>query len=748
MPDADEPDFATVALIGNPNTGKSTLFSALVGVHQRVGNYPGVTVEKKTGRMECRGRRYEVVDLPGLYSLSARSRDERVAVDLLLGRSRDARAVDAVICIVDAGNLERNLYLVCQVLELGLPTIVALNMVDVACDRGISIDVARLQGQLGVPVVSVQANRRIGIATLRAVLADVIGRPAPPCDSPFPQVFREEVERLAASWTGSATTGQREPLPRYLVERLLLDASGSLQEAVLSEGDGPWVQQLEAARSRLAAAGCELPGVETRVRYDWVQRKLEGVVTQPHQYPETVTDRLDRVLTHRLWGMIVFALVMIITFQSVFAGARPFTDWINDCMEMLAGAVESHMSEGALRSLLTDGVIHGAGGVLVFLPQIMILFVFIGILEDCGYMARAAFLMDRWMVRVGLSGKSFIPLLSSFACAIPGIMSARVIEDERDRLATILAAPLMTCSARLPVYALLIAAFIPRQPLLGGLLNLQGVTLMALYLLGILTAIAVVLVLKRTMLHGQTPPLLLELPSYKWPSLRTLFFRVAERAWLFLRGAGTLILAVSVVVWAALYYPHRAEVVEKPFLAQKERLAAELERQTPGSPGHTVAAEQWRRLQHQIAGAYQRQSWLGRLGRLIEPVFQPLGWDWRLGAAVIASFPARETVVATLGVIYNFPADGPSEDAEEISELQSKLYRATWDDSDRLVFNVPVALSIMVFYALCAQCVATLAVIRRETNSWRWPAFTFAYMTALAYVGALLTYQVAMWIAG
>lgn len=752
MSTAGESDLATVALLGNPNTGKSTLFSALVGVHQRVGNYPGVTVEKKTGQMESHGRRYEVVDLPGLYSLAARSRDEMVAVDLLLARQSAARAVDAVICIVDASNLERNLYLVCQVLELGLPTIVALNMLDVARDRGVSIDVARLQSQLGIPVVPIQANRRIGIEALQAALAGAIGRPVTPGDSPFPQPFQEEVERLVAVWASSAEApagaGAGQPLPRYLAERLLLDANGSLQEAVLPEGDGQWEEQLAAARSRLAAAGYELPGVETQVRYDWVQRKLEGVVTQPRHYAENFTDRLDRVLTHRFWGMIVFALVMLVTFQSVFAGAKPITDWIGNCMEMLAGVVESQMAEGALRSLLTDGVVRGAGGVLVFLPQIMILFVFIGILEDCGYMARAAFLMDRWMVRVGLSGKSFIPLLSSFACAIPGIMSARVIEDERDRLATILAAPLMTCSARLPVYALLIAAFIPRQPFLGGLVNLQGLTLMALYLLGIITAILVVLLLKRTMLRGQTPPLLLELPGYKWPSLRTIFFRVAERAWLFVQCAGTLILAVSVVVWAALYYPHRTDVVEKPFLVEKARLAADLKRHAPGSAEHTAADAQWRKLQYEIAGEYQRQSWLGRLGRLIEPVFKPLGWDWRIGSAVIASFPARETVVATLGVIYNFPADAPSDDDGEMSELQSKLYRATWDGSDRLVFNVPVALSIMVFYALCAQCVATLAVIRRETNSWRWPVFTFIYMTALAYVGALLTYQVGMRIAG
>jgi len=309
-------------------------------------------------------------------------------------------------------------------------------------------------------------------------------------------------------------------------------------------------------------------------------------------------------------------------------------------------------------------------------------------------------------------------------------------------------APLMTCSARLPIYALLIAAFIPREPVLGGLLNLQGLTLAALYLVGILTAVGVVLVLKGTILRGQSPPLLLELPSYKWPSPRTIFYRVAERAWLFVRCAGTLILAVSIVVWAALYYPHDVQVVEVPRAAEKEKLEADLQHLAPDSPERAAVARQLGRLQHEIAGEYQRRSFLGRLGRLIEPAFKPLGWDWRIGSAVLASFPARETVVATLGVIYNEPEDALPESKAEVTQLQARLYRATWDDSNRPVFNVPVAVSIMVFYALCAQCAATLAVIRRETNSWRWPLFTFGYMTTLAYLGALVTYQVGMWMAG
>jgi len=724
----------TIALIGNPNTGKSTLFTALVGMRQHVGNYPGATVEKKIGRMELAGRRLDVIDLPGLYSLAPRSRDEMVAVDVLLGRYGDVAPVDAVLCIVDAGNLQRNLYLVSQVLELGLPTVVAVNMLDVAQDRGIQIDVDRLQRQLGVPVAPIQANRRIGMARLKALVASVVcGAGVPPATevpplphhnvSLFPQPFEDEVTLLDSLLTGHSTaaggTGHFEVqrpriavpgiLPRCLLRRLLLDVNGYLQRALFSDDDGRLGRHIEAARLRLAAVGCPVPAVETTARYDWARRVLQGVIAEPSQYRTTISDRIDRALTHRLWGSLVFAVVMLAVFQSVFAGARPAMQWIEAATSAAGGWVESQMPDGALRSLLVNGVIGGVGGVFAFLPQILILFAFLAVLEDCGYMARTAYLMDRIMVRVGLSGKSFIPMLSSFACAVPGIMATRVIENERDRLTTILVAPLLTCSARLPIYALLIAAFIPAQSYLGGLLNLQGLTLAGLYLLGILAAVTAATVLKRTLLRGQTPPFVMELPSYKWPSPRTVAYRVAERGWVFLRCAGTLILAVSILVWAALYYPHDPQA-------------------TP---------------QQQ-----QQNSLLGRMGRVIEPAVKPLGWDWRIGCAVIASLPAREIVVATIGVVYNLgeAADGPSGRPEE--EWGAKLHSVTWDGADQPVFNVPVALSIMVFFALCAQCAATLAVIRRETNSWRWPAFTFGYMTTLAYVGALLTYQLGMWIGG
>ncbi|NQU21869.1 MAG: ferrous iron transport protein B [Candidatus Nealsonbacteria bacterium] len=751
MADRTEPVVSTVALIGNPNTGKSTLFSALVGIYQHVGNYPGATVEKKTGRMDYADRRYEFIDLPGLYSLAARSRDEMVAADVLLGRREDCEPVDAVVCIVDAANLRRNLYLVSQVLELGLPTLVAVNMLDVAEKHDVAVDLERLRQQLPVPVVGIQANRRIGIDDLKAAFAELIEQPPHQPETPFPEAFEKEVTRLESLLGEQAgQAGQAGQVPRSLVRRLLLDRGSLLQRSLLEGRSTTIAAELEAARDRLTAADLPVPEVETKVRYAWARRVLDGVVTQPDRYKRTTTDRIDRVLTHRVWGLIVFFLLMGFVFQTVFTGGSHLMDLIGAVFQALGGLVETQMAEGALRSLLVDGVIGGVGGVVTFLPQILILFLFIALLEDCGYMARAAYLMDKLMSRVGLSGKSFIPMLSSFACAIPGIMAARVIENERDRLTTILVAPLMTCSARLPIFSLLIAAFIPAQTVCGRFVTLQGITLLSLYLLGIVSAVGVALLLKKTLLRGATPPFVMELPSYKWPSPRTVLHRVGQRGWIFLRTAGTLILAVSILVWAAIYFPHNSQVVEAPFRARQQASETELARLDPDDTRHAEVSEELAQINREIAGAYQRQSILGQMGRVIEPAVKPLGWDWRIGCAVIASLPAREVVVATLGVIYNLGEDVDAESEEGRTKFHRRLNGATWDGSDppRKVFNVPVALSIMVFFALCAQCFATLAVIRRETNSWRWPAFTFAYMTTLAYLGALATYQIGIRIGG
>jgi len=748
-------DTINVALVGNPNTGKSTLFGALVGVRQRVGNYPGVTVEKKTGLFSHDGNRFELTDLPGLYSLAPHGRDEMVAVDLLLGRYKSESPVDIVVCIVDASNIERNLYLVSQVMELGLPILVVVNMLDVAKDHGMAIDVAKLSERLAVPVVVTQANRGQGVEKIKDELVSLSKEPFRTPTNPFPQPFQREVRNLQKVLAGhlDSHVGDADNLPpRWLVERLLLDVRGYLTTSLLIDEGGRIKTELKAARKRLAEIGCSVPGIETDVRYGWARSALEGALELPNQYKLTVSDRLDSVLTNRFWGTIVFVLVMVTVFQAVFTWAVPVMALVDGWVEFLGKAVEAGMQEGPLRSLVVDGLLGGVGGVMIFLPQILILFFFIALLEDCGYMARAAFLMDRIMVRVGLSGKSFIPMLSSFACAVPGIMAARVIGNERNRLATILVAPLMTCSARLPIYALLIAAFIPPTSYLGGLISLQGLTLMALYFLGIFTAVLVALLLKKSILRGEPTPFMLELPSYKTPSLRTVFYRVFERGWMFLRTAGTMILLVSIIAWAALYYPHNADVVEAPFKSQLSELHRSLDMLPADAPERVEIVRQIARIDRQIASEYQQQSIIGRMGRTIEPIVKPLGWDWRIGCAVLASFPAREVVVATLGVIYNVgddgTANGTTEEGFNESAWAKRLRGVTWDGTDRPVFNIPVALSLMTFFALCAQCSATLAVIKTETNSWKWPIFTFVYMTGFAYLGALITYQVGMWMGG
>jgi ferrous iron transport protein B len=733
---AARPKSITVALVGNPNTGKSTLFNALAGVRQRVGNYPGVTVEKKVGRFELDGQAFSIIDLPGTYSLAPRSPDEMIAVDVLLGRRDDVHAPDVALCIVDASNLERHFYLVSQVLELGLPTVIALNMVDVAEERGIEIQVQKLQTRLGVPVIALQANRGKGLSELKAALVAAAETKAKPPVSPFPPPFVAEVDQLAAELR-SKSKEALEQWPRYLVERLLLDTSGYLSSLHLPGEDEETQSQVAAARERLKAAGCPVPSVEPVARYRWVSETLKEIVQRPKSRKVTTSDRIDALLTHKIGGSLVFIVLMALMFQAVFQIAEPASWLMDNAMKLAKQAVEARVPEGALRSLISDGAIAGVGGVLVFLPQIFVLFLFIGILEDCGYMARAAYLMDKLMSRVGLSGKSFIPLLSSFACAIPGIMATRVIENRRDRLATMLIAPLMSCSARLPVYTLLIGAFIPSTTYFGGLIGVQGLTMFAMYALGVVVAVIVALALKLTLLRGPTPPFVMELPSYKFPSPRTVLWRMVENGWEFVYRAGSLILAISIVVWALAYFPRHESDIEPTLLARQAELSARL-----ADSDDAAAKAELKDVENQIEGAHLQNSYLGRAGRFIEPVVRPLGWDWRLGCAAIASFPAREVVVATLGVIYNLG----SEEDEESETLRETLQNAKWDGTNRPVFDIPVALSVMVFFALCAQCASTLAVMKRETNSWRWPVFTFVYMTTLAYVASFVTYQVGSWL--
>lgn len=726
----------TIALVGNPNTGKTTLFNALAGLNQRVGNYPGVTVETKKGRMKHAGEIFDLVDLPGTYSLAPRSPDEMVAVDLILGHQQGEPRPDAVLCIVDASNLERNLYLTTQVLELGVPVVIALNMIDVATQQGLRIDVERLSKQLGVPVVAIQANRHKGFEQLKTAIAGVVKNAATgSAGVTFPDAFEREISSLSAQVGGQ--------LPNFLVRRLLLDVGGYTEQRVSAHNGHQVREHVHNSRQRLAEAGCAVPAVEARTRYTWIRQATNGCVDRPAQRPISWTDRLDRILIHRIWGTLIFLALMFLVFVAIYVWAKPLMDAIEAGTNAVADLLRGQLPAGPLTSLLVDGVVLGVGSVLMFLPQILILFAFVAILEDCGYMARAAFLMDKLMSRAGLSGKSFIPLLSSVACAVPGIMATRVIENRRDRFATILVAPLMSCSARLPVYFLLAGALFSGQYVLW-VVPVPSLIIFCMYVLGMVLAPIVAFALKRTLLRGETPVFVMEMPAYKWPSLGGVLRRVADAGWAFVRRAGTVIVASMIVVWALLYFPYwdaQGVPFETKIAAAEEKLA-ELEEKKASDAKLEDQQQQINDLREQ----WQEGSYLGQVGKTLEPVFWPLGWDWRLGMAALASFPAREVVVGTLGIIYGQGEVDPGEftiENAKTTRLGQKLNSATWDDDPgRKVFTTPVGLGLMVFFALCAQCASTLAIIRRETRSWRWPIFSFVYMTVLAYLGAFLVYQI------
>jgi ferrous iron transport protein B len=733
---------AAVALIGNPNTGKTTLFNALTGLNQHVGNYPGVTVERKVGsfKLDDDGR-INLIDLPGTYSLAARSPDEMIAVDVLLGQQQGSEKADAILAIADASNPERNFYLISQLCELNLPVVVALNMMDVAESKGIRLDAAKLSTSLGAPVVPICANKGVGLDELRAAVRVALERGKAP-DGPrpaFPEAMLAEIDGLRTDLSGKLG----RDVNRLEAFRTLIDKGGHAESRLLQAIGPALTESLEARRQR--ASKIPLPAEEVRVRYAWVKQVLGPALVRPAQPPATQSDAIDKVVTHWFSGTLLFALMMMVVFQSIFTWSKPVMKLFQSGCDWLGGWVGAHMAAGALKSLLCDGVIAGVGGVMVFIPQICCLFFFIAIMEDCGYMSRAAFLMDRLLSRVGLSGKSFIPMLSSFACAVPGIMATRTIENPRDRLTTILVAPLMSCSARLPVYAILIETFIPDHRYLHGWVTLQGLTLFGMYSVGLIVAVPVAWLLKKTLLKGETPPFLIELPSYKVPSARTVALRVYDRGKAFAVRAGTIILSVSIVVWALSYFPHPTEI-HTSFEQQRAIFAAEI---------HTDedSKAKLEELDTLEGGAYLRQSYFGRMGKTVEPVFKPIGWDWRISMGAIASFPAREVIVATMRTIFNLgkeaeEGEGGGESAagaaekEKKNDLSEAMKSAHWDDNPAkpLLFNIPVALSIMVFFALCSQCAATLAIIRRETNTWRWPLFSFSYMTILAYIGAWVAF--------
>lgn len=695
-------------LAGNPNSGKTTLFNALTGSTARTGNYAGITVERRSGTLELpTGERVELVDLPGTYSLTARSPEEQVAVDAILPRQH--RYADAAIVVCDANALERQLYLAIQVLESGLPVIIVLNMMDEVRASGIRIDVDALSAELRVPVVAVVARKGEGLDALRSACVD-LPESRPPLSIPFSEAAERDVSLVESALQG--TLHARRPLAMWAILSLgddELQVSPELRRAVAN------------ANESAAAGGRELDREIITARYDYLDR----IISRCIQYaPQSIrmTDRIDAVLTHPLWGLLAFLGVMAILFQALFAWSDPLIGVIEEGVGCLVTAIRALTPEGLLSDLLVDGIVAGVGNVVVFVPQIALLSLFIAVLEDSGYLARVAFVIDRVMRSVGLHGRAFVPLLSGFACAVPAVLATRTIENRRDRLVTMLALPLMSCSARLPVYTLLVAVAFPANATVFAGISVGALTLFCMYILSVVATLGAAAVLRRTVVRGVIPPLVLELPPYRFPTVRNLWLSVWQRTTTFLLDAGTVILAITIVLWGLLTFP-RDPQLEARFEASRQAARTALD-------GDELDAR-IEQLDLQHAQERMEQSAAGTIGRWIEPVIEPLGFDWRIGVGLLGSFAAREVLVSTLGIVY-----GVGEDS-----LRERLQEARRPDGDR-VFTPLVSVSLMIFFVLAAQCMSTLAVVKRESGGWGWPLFMLFYMNTLAYVASLLVYQV------
>lgn len=682
-------DIPLIAIVGNPNSGKTTIFNLLTGLKQKVANYPGVTVERKIG--ECysqHGKKLRLIDLPGAYSLNARSPDEAVLRDVLLGRRADTPRPDRVVCVVDSANIERNLYLVSQVLELGLPAILVLNMVDVAEQREWRIDTARLAELLGIPVIQTQAISGKGILELKLALSrDDL--PKPHWESAdIPDGVRTALEQ------------SRSPL----CETGAIHARASLLEPLylLSDHDpthyGIADSQIGRIHELRQSMDASFPGWEddlVTARYRAIEKLCAEVLKRPAEEKETLTDKLDRILLHPVLGFVNLLLVLSLLFYLIFKVAEGPMGWIEAGFAALGSWVEGLMGPGDLRDLIVDGVVPGVGGVVIFLPQILILFFFIGIMEDTGYMARLAFIMDWAMSKVGLNGKSFLPFLSSYACAVPGVMAARTIDNPKDRLVTILISPLASCSARLPVYSLLIAVLFPAGKVSAWT---QAGLMLALYALGTGAAFVFAWIFSRCVMKSGGSPMILEMPPYKRPALMSVLMLVWQRAKSFLVRAGTIILGISILIWAASNYPKNGSLDKSAQLAD---------------------------------------SFAGKAGHFIEPAIKPLGYDWKIGIGLIGSFAAREVFNSTMGIVYAVE----STDDENLDPLRDKLASERRPDG-RAVYTPLVCISLLVFYVFAMQCISTIAIVKRETGSWKWALFQLGYMTGTAYVLSFLIFQI------
>ncbi|MBB5438778.1 ferrous iron transport protein B [Pedobacter sp. AK017] len=693
-----------VALVGNPNTGKSTLFNRLTGLNQKIGNFPGVTVDKKIGYAKLAdGRQIQITDLPGTYSLYPKSADERIVFQVLAD-AKNSSYPDVIVLLVDATNLKRNMLLYSQVADLGIPIVLALNMIDLNEKQGIEIDADKLAAKLGVQVVPISARNNIGINALKQAIAHT---------NMATQVSDFEVSFLAPDAIRAIKHKIGATRDYYALQVLH-------QHEYLAFFNAAEQEEIESIEQSNGFESSKIQAAETIARYKHLSNVLADVVIDRGKNKYSFSDKLDAVLTHKLWGFVIFMLLLFVIFNAIFAWATFPMEWIENGFGWLAGFGHEHLPEGMLTDLLLDGVVAGLGGIFVFIPQIAILFAFISILEDTGYMARVTFMMDKIMSKVGLNGKSVVPMIGGLACAVPSIMAARNIENWKDRMITIMVTPLISCSARLPVYILLISLVIPSETVFG-IINLQGLALMVMYLISFVAAILVAWVMKVIIKSKERSYFIMELPIYRMPRWKNVIYTMYEKSKTFVFEAGKVIIAISIILWVmASFGPgSRFEKIDQKYASALADPAA--------NTSHIKTL---------IATEKLENSYVGLLGHAVEPVIRPLGYDWKIGIALITSFAAREAFVGTMATIYS--VDGGDEDSETIRERMAGSINSK---TGMPVYTFATGISLMLFYAFAMQCMSTVAIVYRETKGWKWPMIQLGYMTAMAYVAALIAYQ-------
>lgn len=697
--------FLKIALLGNPNSGKSSLFNQLTGLNQKIGNFPGVTVDKKTGFCNISGStQAEIIDLPGTYSLYPKSLDEQVVLDFL-NNSQDPSYPDVLVVAIDASNLKRNLLLYTQLVDLGFPVILALNMLDVAAQSGIKINVELLSKQLKVPVIAINARSGAGVEKLKETIALGFAQVPPPflrTNDFAAQVVKEVKEKLKI---------KNDYLALLLAHqyRKNIQSLSAVNKIIIAEINTKYQFQSVVLQIQ-----------ETTARYEYIESIIQQCVTNLHaKQHEKISYKIDRILTHPVYGYAIFFGVLFLIFQSIFAWASIPMDWIDSGIALLNATLKNILPVSKLTDLLTDGLIAGLGGVLIFVPQIAILFLFIALLEESGYMSRVMFIMDKFMRKFGMNGRSVVPLISGVACAVPAIMATRSIDNWKNRLITIFVTPLMSCSARIPVFTILIALVVPENKVLG-FLNLQGLTLMGLYFLGFIAAVLTGAVMNMILKNNQRSFFIMELPSYKMPRWKNVGLTILEKVKTFVFEAGKVIVAIAIVLWVlASYGPGES-------MQKAKYNAAEY------SETHGLTATEAGNLE---ASELLEASYAGHFGKFIEPSIRPLGFDWKIGIALITSFAAREVFIGTMSTIYSVGSDEPNTIKEKMrSEINPR--------TGKPMYTVALAFSLLIFYVFAMQCMSTIAVVYRETKSWRWPLIQFVYMTGLAYVGSYVVYNV------